>query len=31
MLMVIFGLTTVWRAFPLASGAKAIKGDTDVR
>lgn len=27
MLLVIFGLSTIWRAFPLASG----KADTDVR
>jgi len=31
MLLVIFGLSTIWRAFPLAPGSTMDKGDTDVR
>ncbi len=31
MLMVIFGLTTIWRAFPIATDPTSVKGDADVQ
>ncbi len=31
MLLVIFGLSTIWRAFPLAPRSSMDKGDADVR